>query len=383
MSRDMVLSSEQALDDYFAALLDEDSGDLELVQEKKPESPTQLSKEPEVVPQLQKQRAADHVNQSDDSFTLPNLEDVQRLLNQLESTNPVDQIEDIEELLEKNTDEIASHIQVSGNVVTPVEEVTEVTEEVLSPSVDEIQEWDISVQSDDVVEVKTEISDIVAEPEIVTDPEEIVAEAEPEIKTESLYVEPVIEAEKEQKVSSLREKEAETAQEASQDVETQADDKVNIWTSVERKERFQILYFEVNGVMFAVPLDELGGIHRLETLNHLIGRPSWYLGLQTNRDNQLDVVDTACWVMADKLTDENYKSGYQYIVMLGDSSWGLACDHLKGTELLDTEKVRWREKAGKRPWLAGMVKERMCALIHVEALIEMLKAGLDVKALDN
>ncbi len=33
--------------------------------------------------------------------------------------------------------------------------------------------------------------------------------------------------------------------------------------------------------------------------------------------------------------------------------------------------------------LAGMVKEKMCALIHVEALITMLNAGLDVKALDN
>jgi purine-binding chemotaxis protein CheW len=28
-----------------------------------------------------------------------------------------------------------------------------------------------------------------------------------------------------------------------------------------------------------------------------------------------------------------------------------------------------------------MVKEKMCALIHVEALIAMLNAGLDVKAL--
>ncbi|MEI8634892.1 chemotaxis protein CheW, partial [Vibrio sp. PP-XX7] len=65
--------------------------------------------------------------------------------------------------------------------------------------------------------------------------------------------------------------------------------------------------------MFAVPLDELGGIHRLEKLNHLIGRPQWYLGLQANRDDsQLDVVDAARWVMADKLLDDGYKSEYQY-----------------------------------------------------------------------
>ncbi len=37
----------------------------------------------------------------------------------------------------------------------------------------------------------------------------------------------------------------------------------------------------------------------MTTLNHLIGRPAWYLGLQTNRDSQPDVVDTAKWVMAE------------------------------------------------------------------------------------
>ncbi|CAH6826397.1 hypothetical protein VCHA34P126_220069 [Vibrio chagasii] len=153
------------------------------------------------------------------------------------------------------------------------------------------------------------------------------------------------------------------------------------WERTARTEDFQVLYFDVNGVTFAVPLDELGGIHRLEEVNHIIGKPSWYLGLQTNRDSQLDVVDTAKWVMAEKLASDEYKENYQYIVMLGESLWGLASTELKGTELLNTDKVRWREMAGKRPWLAGMVKEKMCALIHVEALIAMLNAGLDVKAL--
>ncbi len=89
------------------------------------------------------------------------------------------------------------------------------------------------------------------------------------------------------------------------------------------------------------------------------------------------------WVMAEKLKDDSYKEAYQYIVMLGESMWGLACSQLLGTETLNTENIRWREQVGKRPWLAGMVKEKMCALIHVEALIAMLNAGLDVKALDN
>ena len=150
-----------------------------------------------------------------------------------------------------------------------------------------------------------------------------------------------------------------------------------------RSESFQVLYFEVNGVTFAVPLDELGGIHKIDAMNQLLGRPDWYLGMQTSKESQLDVVDTAKWVMAEKLSDDSHIEGYKHVVMLGSSMWGLASTELKGTEVLEIDKVRWREQAGKRPWLAGMVKEKMCALIHVEAMIAMLKAGLDVKALDT
>ena len=32
----------------------------------------------------------------------------------------------------------------------------------------------------------------------------------------------------------------------------------------------------------------------------------------------------------------------------------------------------------KRPWLAGLVKERMCALLDVDSLIMMLDNGLDI-----
>ncbi|PSU29870.1 chemotaxis protein CheW [Photobacterium lutimaris] len=173
--------------------------------------------------------------------------------------------------------------------------------------------------------------------------------------------------------------EAEPVTETTLETQTGEDLPPDLWTQqVQQGSEFQALFFEVNGVTFAVPLTELGGIHQLGDMNHLLGRPAWYLGLMSSRDHSLDVVDTACWAMPDKLDGEAYREQYKYVVVLGDSSWGLACNSLLGTETLSEHSVRWREKAGKRPWLAGMVKEKMCALIHVHELISMLKAGLDV-----
>jgi purine-binding chemotaxis protein CheW len=270
---------------------------------------------------------------------MPNLEDVQRLLSQMEASNPVAELE-LEQVMEQNTLDI--QVATQPAVQEPVIQET---------IVEEIQEWDVAT---DVTEVELEAK--VETPEVEVTESEI-ADIQPEIEVEEQVA---VELQTQSGAAGL-----------------------GHWETPIREQNFQVLYFDVNGVTFAVPLDELGGIHRKAELNHLIGRPAWYLGLQTNRDSQLDVVDTAKWVMAEKLRDDSYKEAYQYIVMLGESMWGLACSQLLGTETLSSEKIRWREQVGKRPWLAGMVKEKMCALIHVEALIAMLNAGLDVKALDK
>ncbi|KNY43868.1 chemotaxis protein CheW, partial [Vibrio harveyi] len=305
--------------------------------------------EPEPEPKLQIQYAEPESYQYSDTYSpeleAPNLEDVQRLLSQLESTNVVAEL-DIDDILDQNTIDIAAE----AKSIEPEIEI-----EAAAVAVDEIQEWDIEEELIPAVETE--------QPEPVwTQPE---TEAfEPEVDVEA-------DVEVEQHIETEAELETETGSQLP-----------NTWESTQRSEDFQVLYFDVNGVTFAVPLDELGGIHQITELNHLIGRPAWYLGLQTSREQQFDVVDTARWVMADKLHDEEYKDNYQYVVMLGESMWGLASNQLMGTETLNIDKVRWREQAGKRPWLAGMVKEKMCALIHVQALIDMLNAGLDVKSLN-
>lgn len=143
------------------------------------------------------------------------------------------------------------------------------------------------------------------------------------------------------------------------------------------EERFQALFFEVSGLTLAVPLITLGGIHKLDKTSPLFGKPDWFKGVMLHRKQKLNVVDTAIWVMPEKY-DQNLaeKLNYQYLIMLSDSVWGLASDKLVNTVTLSKQEVKWREVTGKRPWLAGMVKDKMCALLDVSQLITMLNSGL-------
>ena len=141
---------------------------------------------------------------------------------------------------------------------------------------------------------------------------------------------------------------------------------------------FQALFFEVAGLTLAVPLKALGGIHELGEVNHLFGKPKWFKGVMINREEKLNVVDTARWVMPEKYDEQLEASlNYQYLITLGDSQWGLLAEKLINNITLSKEDVKWRTDNSKRPWLAGVIKEKMCALIDVNNLNALLEKGLD------
>lgn len=143
------------------------------------------------------------------------------------------------------------------------------------------------------------------------------------------------------------------------------------------KGEFQVLLFEVAGMTLAVPLTELGGIHQIESINPLFGKPAWFKGVLLHREEKFNVVDTAKWVMPEKSAEKLAESTkYQYLIVLGESGWGLSCESLVATETLLPDDVKWRNVEGSRPWLSGMVKKKMCALMNVQQLINMLNQGL-------
>jgi purine-binding chemotaxis protein CheW len=125
-----------------------------------------------------------------------------------------------------------------------------------------------------------------------------------------------------------------------------------------------------------LPLKDLGGIHKVQTINTLPGKPDWYKGVMLFREQKINVVDTAKWVMPEKYDQQlAEKLDYQYVIMLGKSNWGLACEALINTVTLEQDDVKWRAAEGKRPWLAGLIKQHMCALLDVDAMIALLAQG--------
>lgn len=140
------------------------------------------------------------------------------------------------------------------------------------------------------------------------------------------------------------------------------------------QQSFDVLLFDVCGLKLAVPMESLGKIIKVEhETSQLIGRPDWFIGAYTEHEQHLYVVDTARYIMPEKGFDLA-NDGFEYVIQLQRSKWTLACKKVHSTVRLQPDQVKWRSQLGKRKWLSGTVVDHMCALIHVDSLIELLEA---------
>ena len=199
--------------------------------------------------------------------------------------------------------------------------------------------------------------------------------AEPEVKVETKVAEPEVKVEQVQKIEQVTKAPPQTA-------EQRMADKLHAinkdWKNVDLGEQFQVLFFLVQGVRFAVPLIDLGGIFECDKITNLFGKPSWFMGITDVRGDKINIVDTLRWVKPDiKQSPEKYP----YLISLGMSPWSIGCDVLEGNRTLTSSQIKWREIPGNRPWLAGIVTAEKCALLHVKALIALFEAGADIEDL--
>lgn len=147
-----------------------------------------------------------------------------------------------------------------------------------------------------------------------------------------------------------------------------------------RTQPFDTLLFNVAGSLtLAVPLLGLKGVVKWDgRITQLPGHADWVLGVLARRGRQINVIDIARFVIpANHAARAGLSSNrvFKHIVLIGDGAWGLACDEIGDVVKMAPDDVRWRDSGAARQWLAGTVVDRMCALLDVGRLEELLKNG--------
>jgi purine-binding chemotaxis protein CheW len=138
----------------------------------------------------------------------------------------------------------------------------------------------------------------------------------------------------------------------------------------------ECLVFSVGGLKLAVPLLFLGGVHEVDPsdVKPLIGQPVWYLGMVNRNEQNLQVIDTASFIMPERAQSLS-EQGYKYLIQLEKTPWAIACHSIDDTVRLEATEIKWRGDRSKRVWLAGTVIEKMCALIDVSGLLQQVESS--------
>ncbi|GAB6040245.1 chemotaxis protein CheW [Endothiovibrio diazotrophicus] len=141
---------------------------------------------------------------------------------------------------------------------------------------------------------------------------------------------------------------------------------------------FQCLLFKVWGLTLSVPLVKLYGVLTWpESLTPVFGHADWFMGLVRSQDKNIQVMDTAQLVLPPHKLESlraDQERQFRNIILIDEGRCGLACDEVAQVITLREGDVQWRSAEGKRPWLAGTVREHMCALLEVDEFIRMIRA---------
>ena len=144
------------------------------------------------------------------------------------------------------------------------------------------------------------------------------------------------------------------------------------------EQEFQCLMFNVVGISLAVPLMKLNGVIPWDDkLTPMPGHSDAFLGLLRHLDKNVKIMDTAQVILPQVQMQQvaAVDERIQKIILMDEGRWGLACDDVGEVITLQADDVRWRSEAGRRPWLAGTISERLCALLDTDVLARILEEG--------
>ena len=160
-------------------------------------------------------------------------------------------------------------------------------------------------------------------------------------------------------------------EQAEETVESQEVQEIPEWA----QEPFQCLLFKVRGMTLATPLLALDNIVKWESdLTSMHGQPNWHLGVLQHRDRNVVVVDTARLLLPDKLeADAAPRDKGSHILVIGNNSYGLACDSLAKPVILEKDDIRWSGSHPDRLWMAGTIKEQLSVLLDMDALLQKIR----------
>lgn len=137
----------------------------------------------------------------------------------------------------------------------------------------------------------------------------------------------------------------------------------------------EYLAFVADGLTLAIPRARAAGVVRcaVQARETADTAPPWLLGYFAHCGNAVAAVEIARILIPG--AEAEGAAQLRTIVLLHGGRIGLVCDAIAGPLVIAPNEVCWRSERTRRPWLAGTAAARGCAILDIEALIDLVRAA--------
>jgi chemotaxis signal transduction protein len=140
---------------------------------------------------------------------------------------------------------------------------------------------------------------------------------------------------------------------------------------------FECLLIKSAGISLMVPAMPVSYIERINN-KKIIRLPSYikaFRGMVTLRERSVAIIDL--FSLISENTSINSQQAIQidtdhieYVLVMENSDYALACDDVCKIIMLNTENVRWNKGCFNNPIFAGIVPEYLCPIVNIEHIQE-------------
>lgn len=161
--------------------------------------------------------------------------------------------------------------------------------------------------------------------------------------------------------------------------------KIPLWG----QEPFRCLLVKSAGMKLMIPAQSVSYIEKInkKTIRLPLDVEA-FRGVLTLRQRSVAVIDlftliSENGISLNKTSTQVAEHHVEYVIVMENGAYALACDDIGEMLMLDPESVRWNKASFNNPMFAGMVTEHLCPIVNIDTVQLQVEAMPFVQSLNK
>lgn len=155
------------------------------------------------------------------------------------------------------------------------------------------------------------------------------------------------------------------------------------------KQPFKCLSVNLAGMKLMIPAMSVSYVERInKNIIRLPLEAEAFRGVVTLRERSVSVIDLHKLISKNGISYNHMEKNVEechveYVIVMDDGAYALSCDHIGEMIELYPEDIRWNKASFNNPLFAGIVPDKLCAIVNIDTVNEQIATMPFVQSLNS